>query len=126
MQDNKLGCREGRFADLIWEHAPIRTGELVKLCLEEFDWKRTTTYTMLKRLCQRGLFTNENGMVQALLAKEEFCGRQSEQFVEENFGGSLPAFIAAFIRSRSLSDQEAEEIQRLINESREQRKSNTE
>lgn len=119
MQENKLGYMEGRFAELIWEHAPIRTGELAKLCLEQFDWKRTTTYTMLKRLCQRGLFTNENGTVQALLTKEEFYGKQSEQFVEETFGGSLPAFIAAFTKSRSLSDQEVEEIQRLINESRE-------
>lgn len=76
---------------------------------------------MLKRLCQQGLFTNENGTVQALLTKEEFYGRQSEQFVEETFGGSLPAFIAAFTKSRSLSDQEVEEIQRLINESREHR-----
>lgn len=121
MQENKLGYMEGRFAELIWERAPIRTGELAKLCLEQFDWKRTTTYTMLKRLCQRGLFTNENGTVQALLTKEEFDGRQSEQFVEEAFGGSLPAFIAAFTKSRSLTDQEAEEIQRLIHESRERR-----
>lgn len=123
MQENKLGYMEGRFAELIWEHAPIRTGDLVKLCLEQFDWKRTTTYTMLKRLCQRGLFTNENGTVQAMLTKEEFDGRQSEQFVEETFGGSLPAFIAAFTKNRSLSDQEAEEIQRLISESREHKES---
>lgn len=123
MQENKLGYMEGRFAELIWEHAPIRTGDLVKLCLEQFDWKRTTTYTMLKRLCQRGLFTNENGTVQAMLTKEEFDGRQSEQFVEETFGGSLPAFIAAFTKNRSLSDQEAEEIQRLISESREHQES---
>ena len=114
MQENKLGYMEGRFAELIWEHAPIRTGELVKLCLEQFDWKRTTTYTMLKRLCQRGLFTNENGTVQALLTKEEFYGRQSEQFVEETFGGSLPAFFNTFLKGRKLTRQEAEEIYRLI------------
>lgn len=118
MQEHVLGVMEGRFADLIWEHAPISTGELVKLCQEQFDWKRTTTYTMLKRLCQRGLFENENGTVIVLMNKENFQGKQSEQFVSETFGGSLPAFIAAFTKGKSLSDEEADEIQRLIDKSR--------
>lgn len=118
MQEHVLGIMEGRFADLIWEHAPISTGDLVKLCQEAFDWKRTTTYTMLKRLCQRGLFANENSVVVVCMSKEEFQGRQSEQFVSDTFGGSLPAFIAAFTKGKGLSDAEADEIQRLIEESR--------
>lgn len=122
MQDNVLGVMEGRFADLIWDHAPISTGELVKLCQESFDWKRTTTYTMLKRLCQRGIFANENGTVVTLISKEQFQGKQSEQFVSDTFGGSLPAFIAAFTKGKSLSDEEADEIQRLIEDSRRKNK----
>ena len=122
MQESKLGVMEGRFADLIWESAPISTAELVKLCQQEFDWKRTTTYTMLKRLCQRGIFQNNNGTVVVLISKEVFSGKQSEQFVEDTFGGSLPAFIAAFVKRRRISDAEADEIQRLIDESREENK----
>ena len=122
MQEYKLGVMEGRFADLIWESAPISTAELVKLCQQEFDWKRTTTYTMLKRLCQRGIFQSNNGTVVVLISKEVFSGKQSEQFVEDTFGGSLPAFIAAFVKRRRISDAEADEIQRLIDESREENK----
>ena len=122
MQEYKLGVMEGRFADLIWESAPISTAELVKLCQQEFDWKRTTTYTMLKRLCQRGIFQNNNGTVVVLISKEVFSGKQSEQFVEDTFGGSLPAFISAFVKRRRISDAEADEIQRLIDESREENK----
>ena len=122
MQEYKLGVMEGRFADLIWESAPISTAELVKLCQQEFDWKRTTTYTMLKRLCQRGIFQNNNGTVVVLISKEVFSGKQSEQFVEDTFGGSLPAFIAAFVKRRRISEAEADEIQRLIDESREENK----
>ena len=122
MQEYKLGVMEGRFADLIWESAPISTAELVKLCQQEFDWKRTTTYTMLKRLCQRGIFQNNNGTVVVLISKEVFSGKQSEQFVEDTFGGSLPAFIAAFVKRRRITDAEADEIQRLIDESREENK----
>ena len=122
MQEYKLGVMEGRFADLIWESAPISTAELVKLCQQECDWKRTTTYTMLKRLCQRGIFQNNNGTVVVLISKEVFSGKQSEQFVEDTFGGSLPAFIAAFVKRRRISDAEADEIQRLIDESREENK----
>lgn len=118
MDENRLGVMEGRFADMIWEAAPVGTGELVKLCAESFGWKRTTTYTMLKRLCQRGIFQNDGGTVVVLLPREEFHRRQSEQFVADTFGGSLPAFIAAFTREKILSDAEADEIQRLIDKSR--------
>lgn len=117
----KLGFMEGKFADLIWEKAPIRTNDLTKLCLDVFGWKRTTTYTMLKRLCQRGIFENDNGTVVIQMSREAFYGKQSEQFVAETFGGSLPAFIAAFTREKTLSEEEANEIQQLIDQSRSQR-----
>ena len=118
MEEIKLGVMEARFADIIWEHAPISTGELVKICQQQFGWKRTTTYTMLKRLCQRGLFENQSSTVVVLMEKDIFQGKQSEKFVADTFGGSLPAFIAAFTKGRTLSDAEADKIQRMINESR--------
>ncbi|MFG6368046.1 MAG: BlaI/MecI/CopY family transcriptional regulator [Lachnospiraceae bacterium] len=118
MEENKLGVMERRFADIIWAAAPISTGDLVRKCEEAFGWKRTTTYTMLKRLCQRGIFQNDNGTVIVLLPKEDFHKRQSEQFVTDTFGGSLPAFIAAFTKGKTLSDKEADEIQCLIDKSR--------
>lgn len=118
MQEYKLGVMEGRFAELIWARAPISTGDLVKLCQEQFDWKRTTTYTMLKRLCQRGFFENRDATVIVLVSKEEFQAKQSGQFVKETFGGSLPAFIAAFTKGQTLSEDEAEEIHQMIREHR--------
>ena len=114
MEPYKLGEMEGRLAELIWEHEPVSTRKLVELCGDAFDWKRTTTYTMLKRLCQRGIFSAENGTVTALLSREEFQGAQGEQFLEETFGGSLPKFLAAFARRRALSAEEIREIQSLI------------
>lgn len=114
----QLGAVETRFAELIWANAPISSGELVKLCEKELDWKKSTTYTVLKRLCQKGLFENRDGTVTALLSREEFGARQSEEFVEESFGGSLPRFLAAFTRRKKLSDQEIEALQALIDESR--------
>ena len=121
MDENRLGVMEGRFADMIWERAPVSTGELVKICGEAFGWKRTTTYTMLKRLCRRGIFENDNGTVVVRMPREEFHRRQSEQFVADTFGGSLPAFIATFTKGKTLSDAEADEIQRLIDKSRERK-----
>ena len=121
MDENRLGLMEGRFADIIWESAPISTGDLVKICEAQFGWKRTTTYTMLKRLCQRGIFENDSGIVIVLMPKEKFHQKQSEQFVTETFGGSLPAFIAAFTKGKTLSDEEADEIQCLIDKSRKKR-----
>lgn len=118
MDENRLGMMEGRFADIIWQSAPISTGNLVKVCETQFGWKRTTTYTMLKRLCQRGIFENDSGTVIVLIPKEKFHQRQSEQFVSDTFGGSLPAFIATFTKGKTLSDEEADEIQRLIDKSR--------
>ena len=114
MQDFKLGAVESRFADLIWLHAPITTSELVKLCAQELSWKRTTTYTVLKRLCERGLFQTQDSVGTPLLSRTEFYARQSEQFVEQSFDGSLPAFLAAFTTRKRLSQEEISEIRRMI------------
>ena len=114
MDDKQLGAVESRFADLIWQHEPIRSGELVKLCEQELCWKKPTTYTVLRRLCERGIFQNEGGMVTSLISRDEFYAMQSERFVEENFSGNLPSFLAAFTRRRSLSAAEIQEIRRMI------------
>ena len=118
MDKTKLGAVESRLADLIWENAPMTTAALVALAGDALDWKRTTTYTVLKRLCDRGLFSLENGTVTALVSREEFYERQSREYVREAFDGSLPAFVAAFSRSRKLKPEEIEALQRLIDESR--------
>lgn len=109
---------ENRFADLIWAHEPITSGELVKLCEQELHWKKFTTYTVLRRLCERGIFRNDNGTVTSLLSKEQFSAMQSEQFVEETFEGSLPRFLAAFSTRRKLSDEEIDALQALIDKLR--------
>lgn len=118
MADLRLGPVEARFAGLIWANQPIGSGELVKLCQQELSWKKSTTYTMLRRLCERGIFQNSGGVVTALLSREEFQGLQSRQFVEEAFDGSLPRFLAAFSGGKRLSDREMDELQRLIDEMR--------
>ena len=118
MEDYRLGAVEKHFAELIWSNEPISSGELVKLCEQELSWKKSTTYTVLKKLCERRLFQNNGGTVTSLLSQQEFTARQSEQFVDETFHGSLPAFLAAFSRRKKLSDEEVAELQRLIDESR--------
>jgi len=110
----KLGVVETQFAELIWAREPIASGELVKLCEKELNWKKSTTYTVLKKLCERGIFQNNDGVVTSLLTKDEFNAVQSEQFVEDTFEGSLPAFLAAFTSRKALSKDEVEEIRRLI------------
>lgn len=114
MEDMKLGVVESRFADLIWMNEPIASGELVKLCLKELEWKKSTTYTVLKKLCEKGIFQNVEGVVSAKISKDEFYAMRSEQFVEETFQGSLPAFIAAFTQRKQLSEEEINEIRRMI------------
>ena len=116
MQDFKLGVVESRFADLIWSHAPISTGDLVRLCQSELSWKRTTTYTVFKRLCERGIFQTQDSTVTPLLSRTEFYARLSEQFVEQSFDGSLPAFLAAFTTRKRLSPEEISEIRRMIDD----------
>lgn len=113
-QEIKLGVVESRFADLIWSHEPITSGELAKLCEAELTWKRTTAYNVLRKLCDRGIFQNQNGRVSALVSREEFYAAQGEAIVEEAFDGSLPAFIAAFTRRKALTAEEIDEIRRMI------------
>ncbi len=119
MEDKKLGAVEARFADLIWDNAPINSTALVRLCAKELDWKKSTTYTVLKKLCERGIFQNTDGTVTALVSREEFAAAQSERFVTEIFAGSLPAFLAAFTSRKPLSAGEVDEIQRMIDAYRE-------
>ena len=114
MEQTKLGTVEARFADLIWANAPLTSGALVKLCEQELNWKKSTTYTVLKKLCDRGLFANNGGTVTPLMTREEYYGQQSHAFVEESFNGSLPAFIAAFTRRKKLSPKEVAEIRAMI------------
>lgn len=116
MEKYKLGEMEQRFADIIWDKAPIKTRDLIEKCKEEFQWKRTTTYTMLKRLCERGIFKNDNGTVRVLLVREDFLAEKGEEFLAESFEGSLPRFLTAFTRRKKLSQKEIEEIQQLIDE----------
>lgn len=118
MEEFKLGVMENRFADIIWKNAPVASGELVRLCEEELEWKKSTTYTMLRRLCQRGIFKNVDGIVSVVISKEEFAARQSEVFVDENFGGSLPQFLAAFTLRKKLSDKDIDKLQQMIDKER--------
>ena len=114
MTDSKLGVVESRFADIVWENAPLTTKQLVELCAAELNWKRTTTYTVLKKLCQKGIFDMADSVITAKLSKEEFYAIRSEEFVNESFSGSLPAFLAAFTTRKALTAQELEEIRRLV------------
>ncbi len=114
MDNYKLGIVEQQFAELIWQNEPIASGELVKLCLKELEWKKSTTYTVLKKLCDKGIFKNENGTVCSIISKSDFFALQSKTFVDETFEGSLPAFIAAFTRKKALSAKEIAEIRAMI------------
>ena len=114
MDDKKLGLVESKFADIIWSNEPLPSRELVALAKAELDWTKSTTYTVLRRLCERGIFQNEGGLVTSLISREEFYAMQSERFVEEHFSGNLPSFLAAFTRRRSLSAAEIAEIRRMI------------
>lgn len=118
MNNKSMGEVESRFADLIWKHEPITSGQLVKLCETELKWKKSTTYTVLRRLCERGLFQNTEGTVTSIISREEFYAMQSEQFVEETFQGSLPGFLAAFTKRRRLSEKEIDALQDLIDRHR--------
>lgn len=119
MAEIQLGVIEARFADMIWEHEPVTSSELVKMAAEVFTWKRTTTHTVLKRLCDKGLFENNKGTVTSLISRTQFYSLQSRKFVEDAFDGSLPAFIAAFTKNNSLTPQEAAEIRKMIDSAEE-------
>ena len=114
MDDFRLGVVETRFAELIWANEPLPSGELVKLCARELEWKKSTTYTVLKKLCDRGIFQNRDGMVSSILSQKEFQSRQSRRFVEDTFSGSLPAFIAAFADGGNLTEHDISEIRKMI------------
>ncbi len=111
---------EMKFAELIWQEAPIGSGELVKRCLKEFEWKKSTTYTFLKKLCEQGIFKNENAVVEAVVSREDYLQRRGEEFVERAYGGSFPKMIAAFIESRRLSRAQIEEIAKMIEDYKEE------
>ena len=115
----QLGVIEARYADMIWEHEPLTSSELVKMAAVEFHWKRTTAHNVLRRLIDKGLFRNENGLVTAVISRETFYSRQSKQYVENTFSGSLPAFIAAFTQNTKLTAKEAEEIRKMIDQAEE-------
>lgn len=118
MSELRMGAIESRFADMIWENEPVPSPELVKLAERELSWKKSTTYTVLKRLCERGIFQNQSGIVTSLISRQDFYAVQSEKFVEETFSGSLPAFLAAFTTRKKLSEEEITELQALIDQSR--------
>ena len=116
MNENKMTLApiESIFADIIWENEPINSGKLVKLSEEKLNWKKSTTYTVLKKLCDRGIFINEESTVRSLISREDFYSLQSEIFVEETFEGSLPMFLTAFSRRKKLSDKEIDELYKLL------------
>jgi BlaI family transcriptional regulator, penicillinase repressor len=118
MEDYKLGVMETKFAELMWANVPISSGDLVKLCERELTWKKSTTYTMLRRLCDRRIFQNIEGTVTSLMSRQEFAALQSEKFIEDTFDGSLPKFLAAFTLRKKLSEGEISELQRLLDERR--------
>ena len=118
MADYKLGEVESMFADIIWNNEPLTSRRLAELAEQALNWKRTTTYTVLKRLCDRGLFQNQRGTVTSLISRREFYALQSEKFVEDTFSGSLPAFLAAFGSRKKLSNAEIDELQAIIDSMR--------
>ena len=114
MNELTLGAAESKFADIIWKNEPLTSSELSMLSEKEIGWKKTTSFTVLKRLCDKGLFQNIKGSVSSLISREDYYSMQSERFVEDNFDGSLPAFIAAFSKNKRLSPSEIEELRRLV------------
>lgn len=110
----QLGDADAKFAEIIWDNEPIPSGDLVKLCEAEMSWKKSTVYTVLRKLCQRGIFDNTDSIVTSKISREEFMQLQSKEFIEDTFQGSLPGFLTAFMGSRKLSKRQAEELKQLI------------
>ena len=123
MADYDLGYVQERFADIVWANEPIASGDLVKICEKELNWKKPTTYTVLRKLCEKGLFQNVDGIVSSLVSRDAFYEARSQQVVRDSFGGSLPAFITAFISGQEISSEEAEEIRNMIEKFRREEKS---
>lgn len=117
MAEYRLGEIEMRFAEIIWANEPIPSGELAKLSESELNWKKSTTYTILKRLCDRGIFQNKGGVVTSLVSRRLFQARQSSEFIDEAFAGSLPDFVAAFVSQKKLSEEEINQLKNIIEES---------
>lgn len=109
-----IGDLEFKFAQLIWNNEPIKSGELITLCAKRFGWKKSTTYTVLKRLCDKGLFENNNGIVKSLISENDYFGLESERAVNNLFNGSLPMFISSFTQRQRLSEKDIEEIKRIL------------
>ncbi len=122
MQSITLGEMESRFAEIIWSNPDTPSGELVKMCERELGWKKSTTYTMLRRLCQKGICVNDNGIVRVKTTKAELAAAKGEQLVNESYGGSLPKFLAAFADRKSISGSELDEIQKIIDDYRKELK----
>ena len=120
MKDMELGAVQERFADIVWENEPVGSGELVKICESRLNWKKPTTYTVLRKLCEKGLLQNENGVVSSRISRDEFYSAKSEQIIDESYDGSLPAFVAAFISKKKLTHKEVQEIQAMIDTFREE------
>lgn len=116
MADLHMGVIESRFADIIWQNEPISSTKLAKLSEKKLSWKKTTSYTVLKRLCDKGIFQNNKGTVTSIISRKEFYSMQSEKFVEETFGGSLPAFLAAFTSRKNLTPEEVAQLRRMVEE----------
>ena len=116
MKEFRLGAIEARFADLVWANAPISTAELIRLCEGEFGWKRTTTYTVIKRLSERGVVKNENGTVTSLVSKAQVQAAELEEMMDKTFENSLPAFLTAFARHKGLTEAERADLLRMIEE----------
>lgn len=114
MEELKLGHMESKFADIIWASEPIPSGELVKRCQQELGWKKPTTYTVLRRLCERCIFQNEGGVVTSLISREDFYHYRSERLLTDGFAGSVPSFLAAFTKRKALTADEIDEIRRMI------------
>ena len=110
----KIHEGEYRFCLIMWEYEPITAVELVRLCQEQLGWKRTTTYTVIKRLAEKGVLRNDNGMVTSLISKDTVQASEIDELVEKKFGGSLPAFVAAFTKRKNVSEEELDEVQRMI------------
>ena len=115
MEKIELGEIQQRFAEIVWENEPVSSGKLVKICEERLNWKKPTTYTVLRKLCEKGILQNKEGTVTSIISKGEFYQQKGRQVINDYFKGSLPAFIAAFTDSKELSAKEINEIQELIN-----------
>ena len=113
METPKIFESEYRFCLILWEQEPVTASELVKLCQEQLGWKRTTTYTVIKRLGERGVLQNENGTITSLVSKDEAQASEIDELVEKKFEGSLPAFVAAFTKHQNISEEELDEVQRM-------------